>query len=235
MSTTFIVLCVFAFVGMLCVIIYYAHKVDQLTTDNGILKHRNETLEERFSQEEQATIAPAQRMTGVETLQTFAQAHQVQLEEATDFEDDDWELYRFTYQDGYFHSFVSKTSDEILIRYAHFYDLPYSNEAYIRILRLCDDFTSNRRYVKLTYSAETNDMGEQSIHLHLYYEMIGLSQAGLEYLLSYNFTFAREAAEAVDAISKELAELHHADNDTPKTEADYQAMAIRMAMERKQQ
>lgn len=52
MSTTFIVLCVFGFVGMLFIIVY-AHKVDTLTTDNGILKHRNEMLEERFEKEDE--------------------------------------------------------------------------------------------------------------------------------------------------------------------------------------
>jgi hypothetical protein len=40
-----------AFMIMLCVIISYSNKVEQLKTDNAILKRRNETLEERFGKE----------------------------------------------------------------------------------------------------------------------------------------------------------------------------------------
>lgn len=233
MSTTFIVLCVFAFVGMLCIIIVYAHKVDTLTTDNGILKRRNETLEERFSQEdEQASIAAAQPTTGVEILQTFAQSHQIKLEPDKDFHDEDWELYFFSYQDGYFYSYVSKHSDELLIRYGRFNEMPYSDDALIRVLRLCDDYTAGRRYVKLTYTVGKNDMGEDEIQFHLYYDLIGVSQTGLEHLLNHNFTFAREVDGAIDDIRKELEALHPANTNKPKTEADYQAMAIQMAMNR---
>ena len=220
MSTTFIVLCVFAFVGMLCIIIVYAHKVDTLTTDNGILKRRNETLEERFAQEDkQASIAAAQPTTGVEILQTFAQSHQIKLEPDKDYQDEDWELYFFTYQDGYFYSYVSKHSDELLIRYGRFNEMPY-------------DYTAGRRYVKLTYTVGKNDMGEDVIQFHLYYDLIGVSQTGLEHLLNHNFTFAREVDGAIDDIRKELEALHPADTNKPKTEADYQAMAIQMAMNR---
>ena len=233
MSTTFIVLCVFAFVGMLCIIIVYAHKVDTLTTDNGILKRRNETLEERFAQEDkQASIAASQPTTGVEILQTFAQSHQIKLEPVKDYNDEDWELYFFSYQGGHFYSYVAKRSDEVLIRYGHFNDMPYSNDAHIRVLRLCDEYTANRRYVKLTYSVEKNDMGEEEIQFHFYYDLIGVSQAGLEYLLNQNFNYAREASGLIDDIRKELEELHPADNGKPKTEADFQAMAIQMAMSR---
>ena len=233
MSTTFIVLCVFGFVGLICVIAFYAHKVDTLTTDNGILKRRNETLEERFAQEdEQASIAAALPKTGVEILQTFAQSHQIKLEPSKDFNDDDWELYFFSYQGGYFYSYVSKHSDEVLIRYGRFNNIPYSDDAHIRVLRLCDEYTANRRYVKLTHSVEKNDMGEDEIQFHFYYDLIGVSQAGLEHLLNHTFNYAREASGLIEDIRKELEALHPADTNKPKTEADYQAMAIKMAMSR---
>lgn len=232
MSTTFIVLCVFAFVGMLCIILVYAHKVDTLTTDNGILKRRNETLEERFEKEdEQVSIAAAQPQTGVEILQTFAQNHQIQLEPDENYKDEDWELYFFTYQSGRFFSYVSKRSDEVLIRFAHFDDMPYSDAAFYRILRFCNEYAFQRRYVKLIYSVETNDMGDEEIQLHLYYDLIGVSQGGIEYLLNYNYSFAREVSHALDDIRKEVEELQPSGN-RPKTEADYQAMAIQMAMSR---
>lgn len=235
MSTTFIVLSVFAFVGMLCVIIFYAHKVDTLTTDNGILKRRNETLEELFSKEEEhATTAPPKYWSGVEILQTFAQSHQVQLEPDENFNDKDWVLYFFTYQGGRFYSYVSKHSDEVLIRYAHFDDMAYSDAAHIRIMRLCNEYTADRRYVKLVYTLENNDMGEQEIHLHLNYDLLGVSQDGIEFLLNNNFIFVHEIGKIVDDFRKEVEELQPSTNK-PKTEADFQAMAIRMAMSRNNQ
>lgn len=233
MSATFIVFCVFGFVGMLCAIIYYAHKVDTLTTDNGILKRRNATLEERFAQEEeQASIAASQPKTGVEILQTFAQSHQVDLQTQEDYENEDWELYCFTYQGGHFYSYVSNHSDEVLIRYAHFEDMPYSEAALTRIMRLCNEYSLHRRYVKLIYTLETNDMGDQEIQLHLYYDLIGVSQGGIEFLLNNTFVYAREVANILDDIRKEVEKLQPSENKKPKTEEDFQAMAIQMAMNR---
>lgn len=233
MSTTFILFCVLSIAGMLCVTIYYAHKVDTLTTDNDILKRRNETLERRFShEEEQASVAEAQPMTGVEILHAFAQSHQVRLEHDVNYNDDYWELYYFTYQVGRFYSYVGKLTDEVLIRFAHFDAIPYSDDAFIQILRLCDDFTANSRFVKLTYSLETNDMGEKEIQLHLYYDLIGVSEGGIEFILNSNFAFAREVINAMDVIRKAEEEQHPADNKRPKTEEDYQAMAIQMALKR---
>ena len=233
MSPLFVIFGILAIVIPLFFSIYFKNKADQLATDNGILKRRNETLEERFSQQdEQVQPAPVQHMSGVEILQTFAQSHQIQLEPDKEYDDEHWELYYFTYQGGHFYSYVSKQSDEVLIRYAHFDDMPYSDAAFYRILRLCDEYTANRRYVKLTYTAETNDMGEQEIHLHLYYDLIGVSQAGIEFLLNNNFAYAREVDNALDDVRKEVEALQPSDNGKAKTEEDYQAMAIQMAMNR---
>ena len=233
MSPLFVIFGILAIVIPLFFSIYFKNKADQLATDNGILKRRNETLEERFSQEDnQTSIAAAQPKTGVEILQTFAQSHQIQLEPDKEYDDEHWELYYFTYQGGHFYSYVSKQSDEVLIRYGHFDDMPYSYDAYIRVMHLCDEYTANRRYVKLTYSTETSDMGEQEIHLHLYYDLIGVSQSGIEFLLNNNFAYAREVDNALDDIRKELEALHPSDSGKAKTEEDYQAMAIQMAMSR---
>lgn len=238
MSTTFIVLSVFAFVGMLCVIIFYAHKVDTLTTDNSILKRRNETLEERFEKEEEQAseehpfVLSAQQTTGVEIMQSFAQSRQVYLESLEDYNDEDFEAYRFSFQGGNFQCYVGKRTDEVLLRYYYFYDLPLSNDAFFRVLRLCDDFTKNRKYAKLTYSTHENEAGEEIIAMHLCYEMIGIHLEALEHLLHHNFVLVREASEALDAIRQEVEALHPAETNKPKTEADFQAMAIRMAMNR---
>ena len=225
MSTTSIVLCVLAFIGMLCVIIYYAHKSDQLSIDNRILKRRNDTLEICFEKgDEQASAALGQPETGVEILQAFAQSHQVRLA-PQNYNDEHWELYHFTYQGGHFYSYVSKQSEEILIRFMHFDAMPYSDAALSRISRLCYDYTSNMSYVKLIYSLETTE-GEREIHLHLYYDLIGATQSGIEFLLGWNFNCVREVCNALDDIRKEVEELHSADNNISKTDADYQAMAI---------
>ena len=233
MSLLYFVIAVIVIVGPISFIGYYKNKADKLAAEKEILKRRNETLEERFEKEdEQTSIAAAQPKTGVEILQTFAQNHQIQLEPDENYNDEDWALYFFTYQGGHFFSYVSKRSDEVLIRFAHFDDMPYSDAAFIRILRLCNEYAVKRRYVKLIYSVETNDMEDQEIQMHLYYDLIGVSQGGIEHLLNYNFTFAREVSNALDDIRKEIEELQPSDTNKPKTEADYQAMAIRMAMNR---
>ena len=225
MSTTSIVLCVLAFIGMLCVIIYYAHKSEQLSIDNRILKRRNDTLEERFEKgDEQASAAPVQPETGVEILQAFAQSHQVRLKPQS-CNSEYWVLYCFTYQGGHFYSYASKQADEVLIRFEHFYEMPYSDDALILISRLCNDYTADKRYVKLVYSLVTTE-GEQEIHLHLHYDLIGATQGNIEFLLNCNFYFVREVCNAIDDIRKEVEELHSADNNISKTDADYQAMAI---------
>lgn len=236
MSPLFVIFGILAVVTPLFFSIYFKNKVDQLTTDNEILKRRNKTLEERFSQEEEQTTKTSTPLsTGVEILHTFAQSYQVQLEPAKNYDNEDWELYSFSYQGGHFHCFAGKETDEVLIRYAHFCSLPYSDDALFRTLRLCVEFTANRRYAKLTYTIDTNDLGEQEIHFHFCFDMIGILPIGLEYLLNHNFILAREASEAVDAIRKELEELEPAGSGKVKTEADYQAMAIQMAMKQAQE
>lgn len=219
MSTTFIVICVFASVGALCVIIYYAHKVDQLTTDNEILKRRNKTLEERFSQEdehaseEHPTVLSGQQTTGVEILQTFANTHQIKLEIQYDYENEAYELYKFMYQGGWFYCYAGKQTDEVLLRYGYFKELPCNEDMYMQILRLCDDFTSSRKYGKLTYTIDNDDPENKKIDLHLYIELIGVPQKGLEYVMNETFVWAREVCDAADRICKELAEGNAASDD----------------------
>lgn len=192
-----------AFMIMLCVIISYSNKVEQLKTDNAILKRRNETLEERFGKETgQTTTSLAHSMTGVEILQTFAQSHQVTLTLDESFENEEWELYLFVYQGGHFYGFCNKYTDEVLLRYAYFYSLPYSEDALIRILHLCHDYSTEHRFVKIIYTIATNDSGEQEIYLHLHYEMMGVPQAGLECLLENAFGVAREISEILNTQGK---------------------------------
>ena len=186
------------FMVMLCVILSYSNKVEQLKTDNAILKRLNEILEERL---EQATT-PTRSMTGVEILKTFAQSHQVTLTLDESFENEEWELYLFVYQGGHFYGVVNKYTDEVLLRYAYFYSLPYSEDALIRILHLCHDYSTGHRFVKIKYTIATNDSGEQEIYLHLLYDMMGVPQAGLECLLETAFGVAREISEILNTQGK---------------------------------
>jgi hypothetical protein len=191
-----------AFMIMLCVIISYSNKAEQFKTDNVILKRRNETLEERFGNETEQATTPTRSMTGVEILKTFAQSHQVTLTPAEDYENEYWELYVFLYQGGQFYGFCNKYTDEVLLRYAYFYSLPYSEDALIRILHLCHDYSTEHRFVKIIYTIATNDSGEQEIYLHLHYEMMGVPQAGLECLLENAFGVAREISEILNTQGK---------------------------------
>jgi hypothetical protein len=191
-----------AFMIMLCVIISYSNKAEQFKTDNAILKRRNETLEERFGNETEQATTPTRSMTGVEILKTFAQSHQVTLTPAEDYENEYWELYVFLYQGGQFYGFCNKYTDEVLLRYAYFYSLPYSEDALIRILHLCHDYSTEHRFVKIIYTIATNDSGEQEIYLHLHYEMMGVPQAGLECLLENAFGVAREISEILNTQGK---------------------------------
>ena len=238
MSLLYFVIAVIVIVGPISFIGYYKNKADKLAVEKEILKRRNETLEERFEKEdeqahnEQPFVLSAQQTTGVEIMQSFAQSRQVDLDTDEDSCNENFESYRFSFQGGTFQCFAGKQTDEILLRYYYFYELPLSDNAFIRVLRLCNDYTKNCRYAKLVYSTHENEAGEEIIAMHFCYEMIGVHLEGLEYLLTHNFMLVRGATEALDTIRQEEEALCPADNKNSKTEADYQAMAIRMAMSR---
>ncbi len=206
MSPVFVVFCIIAFVIPVALCIVYKNKIESMSTDLGILKKRNETLEERFSNEESnhSSDSAAGKIwqSGMEILQQFAQSHQVKLEKVEDYEDEHYELYGFLYQGGYFRCFVGKQSDEVLLRFYSFFDIPYSQDAVIEVLRLCDAVTSKRKYAKLTYHLDKED--PDNISLDLYYEMIGISQDGLEHLLAFHFGIVSEVREAAEKLCKDL-------------------------------
>ena len=203
MSPVFVIFCIIAFVIPVALCIIYKNKIESMETDLGILKKRNETLEERFANEDAQVNAAieAAPQTGVVFLQQFAESHQIQLEKADAYEDEELELYRFRYQGGYFHCFVSKETDEVLLRYYHFFEIPYSKDAEVEVLRLCDVVTSGRRYAKLTYSM---DKECTRILLDLYFDMIGIPQAGFAHLLNSAFVLDRDVSEIAEKICKDL-------------------------------
>lgn len=215
MTTTFIILCIIAFAIPVAFCIVYKRKIESMDTELGILKRRNATLEERFKNEEANHSADSTTeqafLPGVEILQQFAQSHQIQLEKVDDYKDEFFDLYYFRYQGGNFHCFVGKHSDEVLLRYYSFFAVPYSQEAEIQVLRLCDAVTNNRKYAKLTY---TIDKEKKNITLDIYYDMIGIPQLGLAHLLDTNFALVREVTEAADKLCKDLYGEQYAEAET---------------------
>lgn len=236
MSTTLIII-IAALVSVLsiCLCIHFKDKLDDVQIDNAVLKQRKGKLEEQIdslnNQLSSRGTSYTSESSGVEILKNFAQAHQIQLEEVYEYQHENWELYQFTYQGGRFYCYAEKRTDEVLLRYSHFEALPYSEDMQIRVLQLCDGYTSDRSYAKLTYNVEKDNSQNQVIYLHLYYDIIGASQDALERILSYNFLCEREVSGALDDLRKTIEnEQPQNTPDNAKSEADFQEMAIRMAL-----
>lgn len=238
MSTVLIIISIIAIVVSFYLCIHFKNKLDDVQIDNAVLKQIKVKLEEQLEDLKNGTPANgtpnASHYSGVEILNAFSRAHQVQIEKHEDYEDEDWELYQFIYQDGKFCCYTHKKTDEVMLRYFYFETLPYSEDMEIRILRMCDSYTSQRKYVKLTYSVDEEKAGEPLIYLHLYFDLIGVTPEILEHIIRTNFHCAREVSDAVDELRKKMQE-EPSQNAAPaaKTEADFQEMAIRMAIDKK--
>ena len=215
MEGLLIALGVIAVAVCLLITIIKSNHCDALQTEVGILRKRNNTLEEKFEQmESQDNSASGEfsRTIGSDTLERFAQENGCKLEhhESNELQ---WEVYTMRYQGG---NFVIYTRFcEIIFQYQSFAELPYTPEAYMQVLALCYRFGQRYRYFKLDYEY---DQEQNLFRFSLAIELINSPFDWIEAILTATFS-------AVNVLRRELENIQNeggSENPDSDSESDLQ-------------
>lgn len=98
MSPLFVIFGILAIIIPVGLCIFYKNRIEDLTTDNGILKKQNETLEERFNAEDAAGTSQEVSMNAYDFLKAMGQKNQFEIEELD--RNENWITSAFSYQGG---------------------------------------------------------------------------------------------------------------------------------------
>lgn len=221
-----ILLIVIAIASILGAIYYVAALKKNYEAKMLSLQHQLQTASEQATQ--RPVLISNQSMTGVEFMKQFATAHQITLN-PIETTDEDFDLYEFAYQGDNFAIWASNKNDALFLRTPTFAAYPCIDDFYWPLLRYCYVHTCNHSFVKLKLSLEDNQSGNKEIHLHLSYELIGISPAGLEFLLNNSFNIRREALQEIDDLLKEIQQ--PAEETQPTTQANEELAMQEIAMQ----
>jgi hypothetical protein len=228
--TTFIVITAILIIGC---IIYTAIADRNHIRKLEALYQNKQQLEQQLEQVQAANSTPEQRyLTGLEIITLFAQTHQIRLEEVEN-SDEDFNRFNFSYQGDYFAVWASNKNDSIFIRTDIFASYPSNADNYWPIIRYCYHYTCTQTFVKTKYHIDKNDAGEDEIHLHLCYELMGTSPAGLEYILNSSFSSRREIVQGIADMLKDLQTEQSCDQVAEdQTTVDFQEVAMQMTIDK---
>lgn len=173
-----------------------------ITTLQGDKKSRIEESRERIADAAAtaARTAPhtpepetAEMRPAVDFLKEIAARHHFEVTEHE--RDEQWVTCSFEYQGGWFLCFCGTYTDELLLQFRDFAELPYNSHNYQRILSLCYRYTRDYRYAKFTHSYDEKD---NKLHLHIYIESIGPSEEAFMHYVALCFRLS-------DLMRRELA------------------------------
>ena len=206
---------------------YYEQKIES------IIKSKRE-LEKIIEKEQEegghlyAVAAGRQVLTGVEFLKVFAQEHQMLLEETED-SDEVYQTFRFSYQGKYFFVWAARSMDVLFLRTGDLAEIPYDENTYWNVMQLCHRYTCEKMFLKTNLRIQQLESGEQIVVLHMSYDLIGLSQQGLEHLLNACFYGANEFLRLLEEILKNKeAVINLSDKTKNDTVVNYQDVAMEM-------
>lgn len=191
------------------------------------LQHQLQTASKEAAQRPMTTSN--QSMMGVEFMKQFATTHQITLK-PIETTDEDFDLYEFAYQGDNFAIWASNKNESLFLRTPTFAVYPCNEDFYWPLLRYCYVHTCNHSFVKLKLSLEDNKSGNKEIHLHLSYELIGISSAGLEFLLNNSFNMRREAVQEIDDLLKQVQQPAEETQPTTQTNEEMAMQEIAMQM-----
>ena len=176
MSPLFIIFGILAIIIPVGLCIFYKNKIDELTTDNSILKKRYDTLEERFNAEDaNDTSATA---SAWEFIQRVGRNHQFEVHEMKS--GDDWVEFSFSYQDGAFTGYAGTKDHELTLHYPCYFGIKRTPESFEKVRTLCQRATREFRFIKVlyTYHEQSNELD-----MHFLIEVPNVSEeAFMDYL-----------------------------------------------------
>ena len=141
MSPLFVIFGILAIIILIGLSVYFKNQVDSLTTDNSILKKRNDTLEERFNAEDANDTSAA--ANAWEFVQRVGRNHQFEVHENKS--GDDWVEFTFTYQDGVFTGYAGTKDHELTLHYPCYFGIKRTLESFEKVRTLCQRATREFR------------------------------------------------------------------------------------------
>ena len=222
MQTFLIIITVVTIVG--CAI--FCKLIKEVYQKRAELAQLNQQLTQQPSP---STEQPIQ--TGLERVQQFAAALQIQLEEI-DCPDVNYKLFNASYQGDNFIIWASKHNEVIHILTGIFANYPATTDTYWPIIRYCYNYTCVHAFAKVCYAVEDRDNGNKEIELHMTSNTMGLSLEGFKFILDSSFAMRREITQDIDKI---LQDLSNESNDiepanTDNKEPNMQEIAMQMTM-----
>ena len=224
MQTFLIIITVVTIVG--CAI--FCKLIKEVHQKRAELAQLNQQLTQQPSP---STEQPIQ--TGLERVQQFAAALQIQLEEI-DCPDVNYKLFNASYQGDNFIIWASKQNEVIHILTGVFACYPSYSDTYWSIIRYCYHYICLHSFVKVCYAVENRDNGDKEIELHLTYNTMGLSLEGFRFILDNSFIARREITQNIDKLLQDIS--NESDNlgpaPTDQQEPNMQEIAMQMTMEK---
>lgn len=186
MSPLFVIMCLSAFIILVCMCAYYKHGYETLN-------QTNEEFQKRLGVLEKDASAASVPVLAMDFLQAFAAKHQFTLEELN--RDEHWITSAFEYQGGNFICHCGADNDELLITFPGILELPYSRENYEKVRTICLNCTEQLRYTKVVYSynAEKNQL-----LLSILLESIAPREDVFLFYLAQCFKNAQEVRNAIE-------------------------------------
>lgn len=193
MSPLFVIFGILAIIIPVGLCIFYKNKIEDLTTDNGILKKRNETLEERFNAEDAAGTIQEVSMNAYDFLKAMGQRNQFEIEELD--RNENWITSAFSYQGGNFVCFTGVGNDEFLLQFRGVIELTYTPANYEKVRTACLRFTEHYRYTKFFHSYDDK---ENQLAVHIAIETIHPTEAAFMHYIHLCFRLASEIREYLE-------------------------------------
>jgi hypothetical protein len=200
MKITIIIFLGIAVILLAVIAVHKANQYNDMKTERDILKRRNETLETRFEQNEQANGKQFDTQTeydATETLRQFAAENGCRLEPLEEPNNQSWNVFTMKFQGG---SFAVYTYEhQMLVVYPNFAGINYQPNMYAKIMEMC--YHAQRfRFRKLAYEYDDE---ENALAFTIEIELFNPSKDLLGGILDSTWDMQKWVSEQIDMICKE--------------------------------
>ncbi len=203
MSPFIVIGCILAIAALTGLCFYYRNRIDNLSISNGILKRRNDTLEEKFEAMDALPVRKA--INAQDFLLEMGRKHQFKVEEIN--RDDLWITNVFTYQGGRFVCFTGANDSELMLYFRRMAVLPYTPENYEKVRTICSRMTDNYRHGKVVY--EYND-AENKLYIETRIGTIYPTEEAFMYFLDFSFEVRAQLERELNS-SEQMTEEEYLD------------------------